>query len=165
MTKQPETKVPVRTDAFASVALWQLIAFVLLICFVWASEVIDLPAIVFHIAPSPFNFYRVCILSAAIITAGIVTVGHTYERQRSLVKKLLMTCLYCHRVKTTKGEWVHAEEYFLNHYPVAMDRGACPDCGKMLETTEIAAQESGIKSPPKPGAVKPNQPGGGSSPS
>jgi len=131
-------KTPTKTDAFASVALWQFIAFVLLLCFVWASEVIDLPALVFGTKPAPLNIYRLGILSAAIIAAGIVTVGHTYERQRALLRKLLRTCMYCHRVETDEGEWVHAEEWFLTHYPIEMKHGACPECEDMAQAAERA---------------------------
>jgi hypothetical protein len=125
-----------RKDAFASIALWQFMAFILLLCFVWASELMDLPALIFGAEETPFNLFRVCILSAAIITAGVVAVGHSYERQRRLVRNLLMTCLYCHRVKTDKGKWLHVEEYFLEHYPVAIDRNACPECQTMLKSVE-----------------------------
>lgn len=125
-----------KLDAFSSVAIWQLLSFFCLLCFVWANEVIDFSSRIFGMDPAPFNLYRVCILSAGIITAGIITVGHTYERQRSLVKKLLMTCLYCHRVKTEDGTWEHVEEYFMKHYPVTLNRGPCPDCEKMLHSVD-----------------------------
>ncbi|OGV69306.1 MAG: hypothetical protein A2283_13830 [Lentisphaerae bacterium RIFOXYA12_FULL_48_11] len=125
-----------KADAFSSMALWQFLSFIALLCFVWTSEILDLPALVFGSEETSFNLYRVSLLSAAIITAGIITVGHSYERQRRLVKQLLMTCLYCHRVKTDKGKWMHVEDYFLSHYPVAVDRNACPECQQMLKTVE-----------------------------
>lgn len=125
-----------KADAFSSMALWQFLAFIVLLCFVWTSELLDLPAIVFGSEETEFNIYRVSLLSAAIITAGIIAVGHSYERQRRLVKQLLMTCLYCHRVKTDKGKWMHVEDYFLAHYPVAVDRNACPECQQMLKSVE-----------------------------
>ena len=30
------------------------------------------------------------------------------------------------------GHWEHVEEYFIKHYPVSMERGACPACEEML---------------------------------
>jgi len=121
-------------DAFSSVAFWQLMSFVLLLCFVWASEIIDLPRFMFDAESTPFSFYRVCVLSAAIITAGIVTVGHTYERQRAVIGRMLMTCVYCHRVMHDDGSWEHVEEFFVRNYPMEVDHGACPACAHMLET-------------------------------
>lgn len=123
-------------DAFSSMAWWQFMAFFLLLCFVWTSEILDLPSRVFGAAETPFNIYRVSLLTAGIIAAGIVAVGHSYERQRRLVKELLMTCLYCHRVKTIKGNWIHVEDYFLEHYPVAVDHSSCPECQQMLKSID-----------------------------
>lgn len=125
-------KIAARRDAFTSIAFWQLMAFVFLLCMVWAGEVLDFPAMMFGGEHTPFDWFRVSFLSAAVISAAIVTVGHTYEQQRTLLKKLLRTCLYCHRVKTPGGTWEHVEEYFIHHYPVAMDRVACPSCEAML---------------------------------
>lgn len=133
-----------KKDAFSSIALWQFIAFILLLCFVWASEVLDLPARVFGVDASPFNLYRASLLSAAIVVTGIIAVGHSYERQRKLVKQLLMTCLYCHRVKTDRGKWLHLDEYFMSHYPVAVDRTACPECQKMLKSVDEIQQNGSM---------------------
>jgi len=83
-----------KRDVFASVALWQFMAFFFLLTFIWTSEILDLPAAVFGANETPFNAYRAFLLSAAVIAAGIVAVGHAYEKQRKLVKDLLMTCLY-----------------------------------------------------------------------
>ncbi|MDD4871816.1 MAG: hypothetical protein PHR77_14760 [Kiritimatiellae bacterium] len=125
-----------KRDAFSSIALWQFMAFIFLLCFVWTSEILDLPSLVFGAEETDFNIYRVSLISAAIIVAGIIAVGHSYEQQRRLVKQLLMTCLYCHRVMTDKGKWMRVEEYFLSHYPVDVDRAICPECQKMLKSID-----------------------------
>ena len=134
MEKNGASSLIPKRDAFASIAIWQFMAFILLICFVWTSEIFDLPSRVFGADETPFNMYRACLLTSAIIAAGVIAVGHAYEQQRKLVKNLLMTCLYCHRVKTEKGTWMHVEEYFTSHYPVAVDRKACPECQTMLKS-------------------------------
>lgn len=129
--------------AFSSVAVWQFMSFVMLLCFVWVSDILDLPAYVFDADPTPFSLYRVSLLSAAVITAGVITVGHTYEKQKALVNPLLMSCLYCHRVQTGKETWVHVEDYFIKHYPVEMDRGSCPECHAMLESVSALGGAEG----------------------
>ena len=48
-----------KRDAFSSIALWQFMAFIFLLCFVWTSEILDLPAIVFGAEETRFNIYRV----------------------------------------------------------------------------------------------------------
>lgn len=127
-----QIKIKARRDAFASIAFWQLMAFIFLLCMVWAGEVLDFPAVMFGGEETPFDWFRVSFLSAAVIAVAVLVVGHTYEQQRALLKKLLETCTFCHRVKTPDGTWQHVEEYFIDHYPVAMQRIACPSCEAML---------------------------------
>lgn len=130
------TDIGPKKDSFALIAFWQLLVFVLLLCFLWASEVLDIPQLIFGAPGTPFNLSRVCLLSAAIITAGIVAVGHTYEQQRKIVNKLVMTCLYCHRVQSADGTWEHVEKFFTDNFPVKTDEGECPDCKAMLQTLD-----------------------------
>lgn len=132
MSEEKKKKNISSADAFSSVAVWQLLTFILLICFVWANEVLDIPHRMFNAAPSGMNIYRGFILSAGIITAAIVAVGHTYERQRAVIQKMLMSCEYCHRVMHDDGHWEHVEKYFLRAFPMEIDHGACPECDKML---------------------------------
>ena len=132
MQREEEIKMNARKDAFARIAFWQYMAFIFLLSFVWVIEVLDIPHRVFGVEESPFSLYQACLLSAAVLGAAVIAIGHTYEQQRSLLRKLLKTCLYCHRVKTTLGHWEHVEEYFIKHYPVSMERGACPACEEML---------------------------------
>lgn len=120
-------------NAFTKIAVWQLMGFAFLLLFAWANEKFDFAAQMSGEIPLPFNLSRFCFIAAAIITTAIITVGHTYEQQRALVKNLLTACVYCHRVKTPSGEWEHVEEYFLKTFPVRVDRGACPECQKMLD--------------------------------
>lgn len=132
-------KIKARRDAFASIAFWQSMAFVFLLGTVWGGELLDAPEVIFHAEPTPFSWFRVLFLSTAVIASGVVVVGHTYEQQRTLLKKLLKTCIYCHRVETPSASWEYVEDYFVRHYPVAMQRGACPSCEKML--AELAAEQ------------------------
>ena len=131
MNPDEEVKVKSSRDAFASIAFWQILAFVFLLVFVWASELLDFPAQAFGDEGGRFSIYRASIISAAILAVAVV-VGHTYERQRALLRSLLKTCMYCHRVETPEGKWEHVEVYFIRHYPVPMDRTACPTCEAML---------------------------------
>ncbi len=120
------------SDAFSRVAIWQVLAFVLLTCFVWATELLNLTSVVFGVAPKPPDLYHAFFLSIGIISTGIIAIGHTYEKQRDAIKQIMNACLYCHRVKTSDKNWEHVEEYFMKHFPIAMQRGICPECEKML---------------------------------
>jgi len=120
-------------NAFSSVAFWQLMVFILLLCFAWTNELVDLPAIVFGANPTTPDYYRLSFLSAGIITAAIVAIGHTYEKQKSVVANLIESCPYCHRVKTDSNSWQHIHEYFTHTYLLDVQHGLCPDCKTMLE--------------------------------
>ena len=148
--EQERRKIGLRSDAFSRIAFWQLMAFLFLLCFVWASELLDFPAWAFGAEPTPFSLFRATLLSAAVIAAGVAAIGYTYEQQRALLRKLLETCMYCHRVKTPADTWEHVELYFIKHYPVPMIRGACPECEKMLE--EVAKESDRDRTPALSGA-------------
>ena len=120
-------------NAFSRVAFWQLMVFVLLLCFAWANELIDLPALVFGATPTTPDYYRLSFLSAGIITAAIVAIGHTYEKQKSVVATLMESCPYCHRVKTSSNVWQHVHEFFTQTYLLDVQHGLCPDCKTMLD--------------------------------
>jgi hypothetical protein len=141
--EKKKKKSTMEGDAFSSVAAWQFMSFILLLCMIWVNEYFDMASIVFDSDPNPFSLYRASMLSAVIITVGVVSVGHTYEKQRALIKPLLMSCLYCHRVQIDKEKWMHVEEYFVKHYPIDMNRGACPDCQAMLQS--VSAMEDSSK--------------------
>ena len=121
-------------DAFASVAFWQFMAFIVLLCFVWANEFLDLPHVLFGEEPASFSLFRAFTLSAAVIVCGVIAVGHTYQQQRAIVGKLLTTCLYCHRVQTGPSDdsWEHVEQYFMKQYPMDLEERACPECQTMI---------------------------------
>ena len=134
MEQKPRTKM--RTDAFTRAAFWQFMAFIFLLCFVWANEIFDFSALMFGESPVPFSLYRAFLLSAAVIATGVVTVGDSYERQRALVKRLTTSCAYCHRVKSEDGGWMYVEDFFLSHYPVGVERGVCAECQSMLKSVD-----------------------------
>ena len=121
-----------RRDAFARIAFWQYMAFLFLLSFVWVLEILDIPHRAFGAEATAFNLHRVCLVSAAVIGAAVIAIGCTYEQQRAMLRNLLRGCLYCHRVKTADGKWEHVDEYFMKHYPISLERNACPGCEKML---------------------------------
>lgn len=131
-TPIPAKKRTSTGDAFASVAFWEFMAFVLLACFIWVSEYYDLPALVFGGEKTTFSWLRACILTAGVITAGIVAVGNTYLRHRAVLKKMLTSCIYCHRVQHEDGTWERVDEFFMRHYSLDVNPGTCADCQKMV---------------------------------
>jgi hypothetical protein len=142
LPEDEKLKLSARCDAFSRIAVWQAAAFGFLLCFVWCVEWLDIPALAFGMPPTPTNSIRLSLLTAGILAAAVVAIGHTYEQQRHLLRKLLETCAYCHRVKMPNGAWEHVEVYFIRHYPVGMQRGTCPACQQMLADVASASGRS-----------------------
>ena len=123
-------------DAFTRIAVWQFMAFIILLIFAWAVEIIDVPALLFDAPPSEFSLYRAITMTAAIICCAIIAVGHTYEQQRRLISQIKQRCPYCHKVLTGKDNWEHVADYFMRHYPMKINQDACPSCRSMLADVE-----------------------------
>lgn len=123
-------------DAFTRIAVWQFMAFIILLIFAWAVEIIDVPALLFDAPPSSFSFFRAITMTAAIISCAIIAVGHTYEQQRRLINQIKQRCPYCQKVLTGKDQWEHIADYFMRHYPMNICQDACPSCRNILADVE-----------------------------
>lgn len=120
-------------NAFAYVAAWQFLAFGLLICLVWVSEVMDLPALFFATRPESVNIFRASILSAAVIICAIITVGNTYIQQRHIIAGLLMLCSTCKKIRVNQELWQDMDHYLEVNSFAAFSHGICPDCYTEIE--------------------------------
>ncbi|MBN2302212.1 MAG: hypothetical protein JXN60_06840 [Lentisphaerae bacterium] len=129
-------------DAFAYVAVWQFIAFGLLLCLIWASEVLDFPQLFFATARESVNIFRASILSAAIILCAIITVGHTYIQQQHVIGGLLMVCSRCKKIRINQDLWQDMDHYLEKNTLVSFSHGICPDCYKIIES-DLNQQKEG----------------------
>lgn len=145
LPENEKLKLSARYDAFARIAIWQAAAFIFLLCYVWCIELLDIPSLAYGATGRSFSIVRISLLTAGVLAAAVVAIGHTYEQQRTLLRKLLETCTYCHRVKMPDSTWEHVEVYFIRHYPVGMRRGTCPDCEQMVnEVEKLKATRAGV---------------------
>lgn len=121
-----------KRDIFVSVALWQFIVFIMLICLVWASEVLNLPALYFGGTEQPLDIFRPFVLSAGVIVCAIITVGNTYMQQRHVIKGMLMVCSSCQKIRIKQDVWEGMDYYLSKHSMVVLSHGFCPDCYNKL---------------------------------
>lgn len=121
-------------DPFAYIAIWQLMAFILLLLLIWVIEFGDLISFYFSEGASPqeFDFYQGWALSAAVLFAAIVTVGNTYIQQRRVVKGLVSICSKCKKVRLDEHNWQKIEAYISERSLFSFSHGLCPEC-----TTEV----------------------------
>ena len=80
-------------------AIWQLLCFLLLICLVWAFELLDVPYLIFGGAHRAVDVVRLCLLTAGILVVALITVGQTYLQQQRMLNGIIVICSYCHKVR------------------------------------------------------------------
>lgn len=130
----------------ATVAFWQFLGFVLLICFLWAHEVLDLPALIYGGTSDAFDIIGTCVLTAGIIVIGFVTVAHTLIQQRKMLQGFVTVCSYCGKVHIDENAWSHMEEFIAERSMIEFSHGICPACyqkllkDNKLETTDGAGR-------------------------
>ena len=122
-----------RKSALSLIAVWQFMAFVLLLCLVWASEVLDLPALFFNAESDRGGLIRACILTAAVLLCAIIAVGNTYVQQKHILKGILILCSSCKKVKISKGVWEQLDLYLEEKTLATLSREICPDCFRAME--------------------------------
>lgn len=127
------------SGGFSYIAVWQAAIFLLLILLVWVSEVLDLPALLFGVEPSPVDVVGSCMASAGILICGIVTIGNTYLQQRKIIKGFLTICSYCKKIRIQNDAWQRIEEYIATRSDVDFSHGVCPDC--FLRVSEMLGKE------------------------
>ena len=122
-----------RPSLFSYIAAWQFLAFILLVCLVWVSEVMDWPFLFFDAMPTGIDVIRACILSAAVVFSAIVAVGNTYVQQKHILRGMLILCSSCGKVRMQKGMWEGLADYLEAHTLATLKFDVCPDCLREME--------------------------------
>lgn len=120
-------------SALSRIAVWQFLAFILLLCLIWGSEVLDLPAFFFNASHARMNLVRACTLTAAVILCAIIAVGNTYVQQKRILKGMLILCSSCNKVKISKGAWESLGQYLEKNTLAKLSQELCPDCFHVME--------------------------------
>jgi len=128
MTAKAEDTGAKRKPVLTYIALWQFMSFILLLCLVWASELLDLPAMLFKAPSSPVNVPRACTLTAAVILCAVITVGNTYTQHRHVLKGLLVLCASCRKVRTSREVWEEMGVFIEEHSLAQLRLDTCPTC-------------------------------------
>lgn len=124
------------------IAFWQGSGFAVLILLIWVSHVLNLPALYYGGDLGVLDLARPCVLTAAAIICGFITVGHTYVQQKRILKGFLTVCSYCRRVKVDEEAWSLLERYLSQKTLVEFSHGICPECSvKLLAEIEEQADE------------------------
>lgn len=128
MTKTPKILQGRIKRPLEYVALWQFLCFFLLVCFVWAAQIVDLKRFIFSTAPATADWLQTCLLTAGIIAVGIITVGYTYIQEKRILRGFIIVCSYCHKVQIENKAWQQMEAYVSDHTRAEFTHGVCPTC-------------------------------------
>ena len=123
---------------FSYIAIWQFLAFVMLVLLVWVNEMLDLGHIFWELPAREFSWMHACIGTGGVLFAAVITIGHTYIQQRQIVRGLLTICTYCHKIQADSELWQRVEEYISSRSSIFFSHGICPAC---LEVETRRVQE------------------------
>lgn len=112
----------------AYIAVWQFMAFIILLCVVWINEILDLPALLFDAEPSGIDVTRASTLSAAVLVCAIVAVGNTYTQQKHILRGLLILCSSCRKIRVNRGMWEELNLYLERNTLAEFHLDMCPGC-------------------------------------
>lgn len=142
MTQPRDRKDIIRLrHGFAFIAFWQFMAFLMLILLVWVNEVLDLASLLWGTSPVSPNIFRGAVLSAGVLITAVITVGHTYEQQKRVIRGCLTVCSRCKRVRLDRAAWERLEEYVARNSNLTFTHGVCPECFAKYES-ELRTRES-----------------------
>lgn len=125
---------------FGNVALWQGIGFFMLVCVVWANEILDLRSAIYNLPPSSVDWFGAAIISAGIALIGFITVAHTFVLQNRILEGIIIVCSYCSRVKIGETNWEQLERFLAHKTLARFSHGICPEC--YARDSELMAQDS-----------------------
>lgn len=65
----------------------------------------------------------------AFVLAGLVYLLCFVQGMRVL-RGILNACSYCHRIKTTEGNWLSPDNFIVQYSEAMLSHGICPECAK-----------------------------------
>jgi len=131
MSKAARSHASIRSETrlgISAIAFWQFASFLILVLLIWVNGVLDLPHMLFGTERAGMDFFECSVLTAAVAVTALVTVGHTYLRQRRIAESLVTVCSACHKVRANLDAWSAVEDYVTEHSDIQFSHGLCPEC-------------------------------------
>ena len=116
------------------VIIYEIIAFALIILFLWLNEVIDIPFLLLGAQATPSNWRESLFESVGIVIFGSVIIGYTNKmfRRMKYLEGLLAVCASCKKIRDEKGNWHQIESYIRERSEVEFSHSICPECAERL---------------------------------
>lgn len=129
-----------RTGTLDYILFWQSLVFVILICLVWANEILDLPHLIYGASPQPPDVLGACILTAAVILVGFINLAYSYVQHKRVLVGLFKVCSYCGKVEVDKEQWQKLDLFVAGRTSAQFTHGVCPECYQKLMAEQTAGE-------------------------
>ncbi|SHO49307.1 hypothetical protein [Desulfopila aestuarii] len=125
---------PGRESVSRRVLVYEGVAFLSIILFIWLDELLDLPRIFFGAEATPINWRESLVESVVIAIVGIVIVYYThriFERMKYL-EGILPVCASCKKIRDQENKWHQIESYIRDRTDADFSHSICPECAARL---------------------------------
>ena len=120
-------------NAFAYIAFWQVLVFVMLLCLIWACEETGILYVYFQEPLASSSAVKAGVISIGVVVCAFVLIGNTFLQQRRVVAKFLIICSYCKNIQIDPHIWQQIEGYFAKHFRTTFSHGICPQCYEKVQ--------------------------------
>ncbi len=108
----------------------EAIGFSLIIVLSWATEIFQLPHLLFG-EPASVNWHRALLRTVVVLAIWIwvhVATKRLLKRLHHL-EEFLLVCSWCRKVGH-EGKWLTMEQYFGSKFDTGTSHGICPECAQ-----------------------------------
>jgi len=111
--------------------LYETAGFGIVILFLWADEIFDLPHYLLGAEPTPVNWVESCLESGFTFVLCIFTITFTSKLLKHIkyLEGFLPVCSFCKRIRVNH-DWIPIEDYISNRSEAVFSHGLCPRCAK-----------------------------------
>ena len=113
------------------IIIFELIGFAIIMFFLFADEILDIPHTVFGTPSTPINWFEMFIEVAFTFILCIFVIFWTWRllKQIKYLEGILPICSFCKKIRL-KNDWTTIEEYVSKHSEAEFSHGLCPECAE-----------------------------------
>lgn len=118
-----------RHVVFRRILALEASAFVLVAIILWMDELVDLPHLIFGVAPQGPRLAECTFESLLTVLLGVAVVAVTARAFRRILylESLVVMCAWCRRVREGT-EWLSVEEFLARQHRARTSHGICEAC-------------------------------------
>ena len=114
-----------------SIIKFECIGFLIVILFLWANEIFDIPHNVIGSIATPINWVETIIESVVVLVLCItISIFSLILLKRiKYLEGFLYVCSFCKKIRVGK-DWIPIEEYIRDHSEAEFSHSLCPKCAE-----------------------------------